>query len=461
ADGTITRPVRTLAQGSVLANNIGRNHIIMDAGTYETNTTTTVGNSQNVYGGFVRGADNSWARTSERARIVATLLESQVPAVGVQFNSAGIGMTVDRLDIEVNTLGTAGQSVIGVRCLQCIGAAFSNVSITTGPAARGADGDAGGNGVHGVVGIDGIESFITLPGAEDPCHGNPQAPDSPGAAGWGQPDDASTNSGMGLRGGGNVSLAGAGGTSVSTGSNGRAGAMATEVTATASAANGGSNTGTPDPTAGGYDSRFGWVRAGGSGGGAGFNGAGGGGGSGGGRAVFIADAYIFGFGGASGGTAGCRGDGGYGGAAAGSSIGLILDRSNGVTFSNVSVQSGAGGVGGRGGPGGQGGNGAAGGSTPNPGTFKPGGAGGASSGGGGGGGGGGGAGGSSFAILRDSGTAIGGGVTLSAGAAGAAGPGGAGGMGGQHGDLVDGTASANGPVARDGANGESRQQRIY
>ncbi|MFT4704076.1 MAG: hypothetical protein ACI81R_001772, partial [Bradymonadia bacterium] len=429
---------------------------------YEFSETVTIPDDRNVFGGYHRGDDDSWQRNFGQARIIVTLPAGTLLALAVSIDSgAEQSVNLGWLDIEANIAGNmAGQSVAGLRCSGCSRSTFTSVNITAGPGEAGSPGDGGMGGDDGFAGNDGLIAGGT-PSAEDPCHGTPVERDVAGAGGAGAPlSTVAASSQAGFDGAGSSSLRGAGGASAGGNATGRDGEDADEVSSVQSAADGGANSGTPDPSEGEYQIQIGWIRPSGRDGRNGSSGAGGGGGGGGGQTPSSGGIRGYGLDGGSGGTAGCRGTAGDGGTAGGSSIGLILSSSDGITFADVSVTSGAGGAGGRAGQGGPGGNGGDGGTGGNIDGYRNGGDGGAGSGGSGGGGGGGGAGGSSFALLRDDGTGIGGGISFSAGAAGAAGAGGTGGRGGQHGDILPREPSVSGPDGLPGAAGQTLRQRV-
>jgi hypothetical protein len=469
---TSAAPCQTISYGIVRAATVGRNHVFVQAGTY--NEVVVLVNGISVWGGY----DFGWQRASYATP------GHKVEIIGGQDNAAGGDgeyMAVRAHDLIVPvTLGdlvitgpTAtgevagnGRSTYAVH-VDAATVRLERVQITGGNGAAGATGSNGADAVivdtqtymNGGRGGDGAEPGSVCnssarggsgPAGSNTCSSSPSTRAlNGGAGGRGGAQDPSCpciGSGCtapdGESGGPAAYRSGAFGAPGTGGSGGDACGPTTDggPGVVSNGTRGGAGTGAT--LSNGY-----WYGNSGAVGGTGENGSGGGGGGGGGGCDTGADAY--GGGGGGGGAGGCAArSGGGGGGAGGSTFGVFAVGNATVTISGCALTRGNGGRGGDGGTGGRGQSGGAGNvGGAHPGSATPG-AGGSGGHGGHGGGGGGGQGGRAVGLGWTPGSTVTHDCAITGGALGS------GGTGGAHApaapsaerDGNDGAAGANGTL---------------
>jgi hypothetical protein len=454
---TFSTPCQTISFGVIRAVQAGKQHVFVQAGTY--NEVLVLQSGINVWGGF----DFNWQRgpyTNAAHRV--TIAGKQDTGIGgdgewlaVRAHDLIVGVTIGDVVIQgPNASGTGGASGRDGMSSYAVHARGADVTLTRVQivAGSGAPGGTGTGGVDAVtVDAQGFmtggtggngDQFTTVcnsssrggggGAASNSCPASPSSRSMTGGSG-GQGGTMDTDCGVfssnfNARGGDNGTNAlfisgsfgihgngGSGGGSCGPTTNGNPGLTA----------NGGPGGGA---NGGGYltgASTSYWYAYAGGGGTTGENGTGGGGGGGSGGCDNGTDAY--GAGGGGGGAGGCaaRG-GGTGGGGGGGSFGVFAVGNSVISLDACELFRGSGGGGGAGGTGGRGqsGGGAGPGGPAHPNSATPG-NGGAGAHGGHGGGGGGGQGGRSIGVLTTPGTTINGSCTT---AQGTSGPGGAGGL---------------------------------
>jgi hypothetical protein len=448
---TYSMPCRTISHGIVRAVTEARQHVYVQAGTY--NGVVVLVNGVNVWGGYdfnwQRGAYSNPAHRVELVGAQDTGTGGDGEWLTVRAHNVIVPVTIGDLVIRgPNAMGVGGASTRDGQSSFAVHVAAAQVSLQRVQiiAGNGANGGAGAAGLDAVLvdaqlfmfggsGGNGDE-FATVcnnssvggggSGGSNSCSSSPSSRAmNGGAGGAGGTMDTDCNifdPDLNARGGANGSPA-----AFVTGLNGAAGlgGSGTDLCGPTTSGNSGfiQNGASGTGSTGGYLANGYWYARAGNTGGTGHNGSGGGGGGGGGGCDQGTDAY--GAGGGGGGAGGCaaRGGGG-GGGGGGGSIGILATGSSTVTIATCDLLRGLGGNGGAGGTGGRGQSGAGGASGgSNPGSALPG-RGGDGVHGGHGGGGGGGTAGSALGIVNTTDSTVTGTCTQSGGAPGTPGGGG-------------------------------------
>lgn len=394
--GTMSQPVRSIAQGFARAQSQGRDHVYVAAGTYYEQV--TLRNGISIWGMFLTNLTGTWPRASANTVIVRWGNFAAGRSIAMTGSDVTVSTIVADLSVEAGELTSIPEaSVYGLWCQRCDGLTFERNEVTTSSGSFGRDGGFGTAGARGGDGTSGSPGSCdtNTPGGVGGAGGTSDCGHYGGAGGRGgsygaNPGQNGQGGSFGTPGG----LGGAGGDPGRPGNVGGNGAFASDPVHGTGGAGG--------SVIGGY-----WQSAsGGTGSQGGHGNGGGGGGGGGGQGCLFCDDGP-GNGGGGGGGGGCGGNGGGGGTGGGGSFGLFLVDSTGVIVRSNSIYVGAGGAGGAGGFGGSGGGGGLGG----PGAavctneVGRGGAGGNGSAGKAGGYGGGGAGGPSVGVFRHNSTA--------------------------------------------------------
>ena len=344
ADGSPEAPYGSLDAGTVAADwaGDGVDAVALASGVHEGPLVVIEG--VDVYGGY--DAEDSWARSLDRASVVRTAADSERLS-GLIATDVAEPTEVTGIAFEADAGASSGQSSYGGAVIRSAGLTLRNVSFTAGRGGNGTngeDGEAGANGSGGAGGQSGGDG------------GNG------GAAGV-NTSCASSNGGTGGRGGARNtygdsgtpdSCGGAGGEDGRPWDNeGRPGAAGCDRAVAGPAGAPGSDAGEAGTLVGDW-----WRPSDGTRGDDGLGGLGGGGGGGGGGPEIL---NYRGGGGGGGGAGGCGGNAGDGGDAGGASIGLWIVDSTGLTGIDLEVVANDGGSAGAGGAGGDGGSGASGG----------------------------------------------------------------------------------------------------
>lgn len=341
-NGSIARPVATLAQGIALAAASGKD-VYVAAGTYPLGGTLHLASGVSVYGQY--SGPPLWQRGPAN---VTTLIG---PATAVLASNLTAETHLEGFTIQSATTGAPGQSSYAVRILSSPGPVMVRYNMLLA--------GSGGSGLAGSDGITGTNGTPGNPGANGNCDASVSAPGGAGATSvCGRPGGTGGGGGYNTAAGGsgttatNGAAGGAGGPSGDPGMNGVNGANGLP----GSAGPNGSAAGVIGSVADGlYQPATG---------GSGLPGSpgqgGGGGGGGGGQSVNLSNDGT-GNGGGGGGSGGCPSpQGGTGGGGGGGSFGVFIADST-VTVASNTIQTGNGGQGGAGGNGGAGGTGGGGG----------------------------------------------------------------------------------------------------
>ncbi len=408
--GSPQQPVRTIAQGLVLAQAAALDSVLVTTGEFPGVVNLIDGIS--IFGGR---DPLLWGDTAGYSHLTGDVQ----PLHGSGINSA---TRVEGLHVESNSATLPGQSSVAISLVDC-GALleFVDCIVTAGNGAPGAAGINGATGAPGGGGSSGLDGF---------CDSTPSRPGGGGGSGFfngGSGGSGGNAGGNGSDGTPGVAGGGGGGNGGAPGYTGAIGSSAGNGLPGAAGTNG--TNGSPGAVLGSIVGGAWQPSTSGSGNlGTGGRGGGGGGGGGGQKGTFIVSGVGgSGGGGGGGGYSGQPGTGGHGG---GGSFGFVLDNAT-PTVTNCTINMGSGGGGGTGGNGGGGGAGGAGGI---PGgrdcsDVGLGGFGGAGGAGGWGGSGAGGPGGSVFGIIGANGGAVADTGTITFVANGLPGAGGAGGVG--------------------------------